>query len=217
MCARRAEIFRELCNSFARVGRNICVVPTLNANIDNSINSRRRCEICKAHAGRVHAFFCARRVPDFQNFCNFLRDFCTKFASPRRWTLALSCIRTHTDSQKSCNEIMRFAQPRWSSSRSFSARGAPKIFGNFAIFFARVRRKICVIPTLDACFFGSEFNADSANSRRRREACTAHAGRVHAFFCVRGVPDFQKFCNFFSGSLHKIRVTPTLDSRVILH
>ena len=44
-----------------------------------------------------------------------------------------------------------------------TVRGAPKIFGNFLIVFARARCKICVIPTLDACFFVSECNADSDN------------------------------------------------------
>ena len=29
-CARRAENFRKLCNSFARVARKICVIPTLD-------------------------------------------------------------------------------------------------------------------------------------------------------------------------------------------
>ena len=112
---------------------------------------------------------------------------------------------------------MRFAQPRWSISRNFTARGAPKIFGNFAIFFARVRRKMYEIPTLDTCFFGSECNFDSVNSRRRRRACTAtaHAGRVHAFFCARGVPDFQKFCNFLQDFCTKF--ASPLDAELSRH
>ena len=77
----------------------------------------------------------------------FRAIFCAKFASSRRWTRASSCIRTHADSEKSCNEVLRFAQPRWPSSRNFCARGggALKIFGklnNICKFFARVRRKI---------------------------------------------------------------------------
>ena len=131
--------YRRLCNSFARIRRKICVIPTLHAfffgsdcNAD-SINSQRRCEACAAHAGRMHAFFCARDVPDFRKFGNLSREFCAKFASSRRWTRALSCIRTHADSAKSCNEVLQFAQSRWSSLRNFCARGAPKCFGDFAI------------------------------------------------------------------------------------
>ena len=106
LCARRADFFRELCNSFARVGRKICVIPTLDAfffgsecNAD-SINSQRRCEVCAAHAGRVHAIFVRGACRISGNFANFSRDFCAKFASSRRWTRALSCIKTHADSEK---------------------------------------------------------------------------------------------------------------------
>ena len=57
-----------------------------------------------------------------------------KVGPSRGWTRDLSCIRTHTDSDKSCNEVLRFAQPRRPSSRNFCARGALKIFGDFAFF-----------------------------------------------------------------------------------
>ena len=137
LCARRADFFRELCNSFARVGRKICVIPTLDAfffgsecNAD-SINSQRRCEVCAAHAGRVHAIFVRGACRISGNFAKFSRDFCAKFASSRRWTRALSCIKTHIESEKYFNEVLRFAQPRWPSSRTFCARGAPTFFGNF--------------------------------------------------------------------------------------
>ena len=156
-CARGApKFFRNFEISFARVGRKICDVPTLDGfffesecNAD-TINSQRRCGVCTAHAGRVHAIFVRGACRISENFTNFSRDFCAKFASSRRWTRALSCIRTHADSEKSCNEVLRFAQPRCPSSPNFCARGAPKFFGNFEISFARVRRKICVIPRL--CF-----------------------------------------------------------------
>ena len=74
-----------------------CMIPTLDilffeyeCNAD-SINSQRRCEVCAAQARRVHAFFGARDVPDFQ-----------------------------------------------------------KLNRNFAKFFTRILRKICVISTLDS-------------------------------------------------------------------
>ena len=96
--ARRAEKFRGLCNSFARVGRKFCVIPTRDAFLfesecnTDSINSQRRCEVCAAHAGRVHAIFVRGACRISGNFANFSRDFCAKFASSRRWTRALLII-----------------------------------------------------------------------------------------------------------------------------
>ena len=130
------------------------------------------------------------------NFANFSRDFCARFASSRRWTRDLSCIRTHTDSDKSCNEVLRFAQPRWPSSRNFCARCAPKNFGNFAILSRELGGKNCVIPTLAAFLFESECNTDSIHSLRPCEVCAAHAGRVRAI-SVRGACRISgKFSNF---------------------
>ena len=82
--ARRAEKFRGLCNSFARVGRKICVIPTRDAFLfesecnTDSINSQRRCEVCATHAGRVHAIFVRGACRISGNFANFSRDFCEK-------------------------------------------------------------------------------------------------------------------------------------------
>ena len=162
MCAWRAENFRELYNFFARVGRKICVIPTLhafffgyecNSDSTNSISDvvkyaqrtlaectqilcarraglpeilqffrailaqiimvcvistpdarlfgcQRKHDFVKtfqdirrvaAHAGRVHAIFCARGAPKiFKNFCNFSRDFGATFACSRRSTRAFS-------------------------------------------------------------------------------------------------------------------------------
>ena len=38
-CARRAENFRKLCNSFARVGRKNCVFPTLDVCFSSDLNA----------------------------------------------------------------------------------------------------------------------------------------------------------------------------------
>ena len=53
----------------------ICVIPTRDAFLfeyecnTDSINSQRRCEVCAAHAGRVHAIFlCAGRSGIPENF-----------------------------------------------------------------------------------------------------------------------------------------------------
>ena len=121
-----------------------------------------------------------------------------------------------TSPGKSCNEVLRVAQPCWPSSRTFCARRA-EIFRGLCNSFARVGRKICVIPALDAFFFGSECNADSINSQRRCGVCTAHAGRVHAIF-VRGACRISgNFAKFSHDFLRKTCVVSTLDLRVILH
>ena len=140
-CARRAKIFRDLGNFFARVGHKICVTPTLDACffgfecISGSF-IQRTATLCSMRSARWPNArnFCARGVPDFRKFANFSREFCAKFASSRRWTRASSCIKSHADSEKSCNEVLQCVQPRWPSSRNFCARGAPKFFGDFCIF-----------------------------------------------------------------------------------
>ena len=78
-------------------------------------------------------FLCAGRA----GFPEILQIFRALFAQNLRHLDAgfaryLALERTPTQ-KKSCNEGPRFAQPRWPSSRNFCARGAPKIFGDFAI------------------------------------------------------------------------------------
>ena len=94
----------------------------------------------------------------------------------------------------------------------FCARGAPKIFRNFAIFAVRFWRDVCVLSTPNARFFGMVRNVDSANfsdvslsmrSARWPDACS---------FCARGAPEFRKFCNFFAQVWRKICVTSTSDA-----
>ena len=139
--ARRAEKFRGLCNSFARVGRKFCVIPTRDAFLfesecnTDSINSQRRCEVCAAHAGRVHAIFARGACRISGNFANFSRAFRAKFASSRRWIRALSCIRTHADSEK---ELQRRSAVRATTLAEFTqllcARRA-EIFRKLRNFF----------------------------------------------------------------------------------
>ena len=99
-------------------------------------------------------------------------------------------------------------------------RAARRIFfGNFATLSRELGAKKVVMPTLDDRFFGSEYNADSVNSRRRCELCAFEctlADCTH-FFGARGAPDFRKFCKLFAQLLRKICVIPTLDSRIIFH
>ena len=67
-------------------------------------------------------------------------------------------------------------------------------FRKFCNFFARVRRKVCVISTLDARLFGGQRTHDFVNTFQDIRRVAAQAGRVHAIFCARGAPKI--FRNF---------------------
>ena len=86
-------------------------------------------------------FFCARGVPDFRKFCKFFARFLRNICVISTLDSRVILLKAYADSEKSCNEILRFAQPRGPSSRKFSARGAPKFFGNFAILSRELRAK----------------------------------------------------------------------------
>ena len=97
--ARRAEKFRGLCNSFARVGRKFCVIPTRDAFLfesecnTDSINSQRRCKCAQRTLAECMQFFVRGACRISGNFAKFSRVFCATFASSRRWTRALSCLK----------------------------------------------------------------------------------------------------------------------------
>ena len=129
--------------------------------------------------------FCARGVPDFRNFCKFFARFLRKICVIS--TLD-SRVILHSNARRLGKELQRSSAVRATTLAEFTqllrARRAEK-FRGLCNSFARVGRKICVIPTRDAFLFESECNTDSINSQRRCEVCAAHAGRVHAIF-VRG-------------------------------
>ena len=135
--------------------------------------------------------------------------------------LALERIPTRKRAAKECyalraTTLVEFTQLFCARRR----RRAENLNSEILQFFSRefaVRRKFCVSPMLDACFFGSECNADSINSQRRCEACAAHAGRMHALFLCAGRAGFPEICNFFARILRKFCFISTLNSRVILH
>ena len=87
-------------------------------------------------------FLCAGRA----GFPEILQIFRAIFAQNLRHLdagLALYLALERTSTQKSSFiEVLWFAQPRWPISRNFCARGAPKIFGNFAIFSREFGEKI---------------------------------------------------------------------------
>ena len=144
---------------------------------------------------------------------NFLRKFCVISTLDSRVILHSNAHRLGKELQQNsavcATTLAEFTQ-------LLCARRAEN-FRRLCNFFARIRRKICVTPMLDAFFFGSECNTDSINSKLRFKVRAAHAGRMHAIFVRGGVADFRKICKFFARILRKLGVISTLDSRVILH
>ena len=137
--------------------------------------------------------FCARGVPDFRNFANFSRKFLRRICvsstlDPR--------IILHENSHRLGIELQRSSEVCETTLAEFTqllcARRA-KIFRDLGNFFARVGRKICVTPTLDACFFGFECISGSF-IQRTATLCSMRSARWPNArnFCARGVPDIAE-------------------------
>ena len=129
--------------------------------------------------------FCARGVPDFRKFCKI-------FARILRKICAISTLDSrvilHQNARRLGKELQRSFAVRATTLAEFTqllCAWRAENFRELCNFFARVGRKICVIPTLHAFFFGYECNADSINSisdvvkyaQRTLAECTA----LHAF------------------------------------
>ena len=97
------------------------------------------------------------------------------------------------DSVNFSDVSLSMCSARWPDACKFCARGAPK-FRKFCNFFARFRRKVCVISTPDARLFGCQRTHDLVKSFEDVMRVAAHASRVHETFCARGAPNF--FRNF---------------------
>ena len=97
-----------------------------------------------------------------------------------------------TDSVKSCNELLRFAQQRWPTSRNFCARGAP-ILQFFRASWAQNLRD----PDAGR-LFDSYLNAMLTQSTLSEimQFCSARWLSARNF-CARGVPAFRNFLQMF--------------------
>ena len=125
--------------------------------------------------------FCARGVPDFRKFCiEIFRAIFVQNLHHLDAGLARYLELEHTPTRN--RAATKFCGSRNHAGRvhAIFVRAARRNFSKtFKISFARVGRKMCVIPALDAFFFGSECNADSINSQRRCGVCTAHVELFH--------------------------------------
>ena len=107
LCARRAEIFRLL-NIFFRASfaQNLRDLDAgrFRFRISNAMLTRSTLSDVVRYAqltmDECTQFFVRGACRISGNFAKFSRGFRAKFASSRRWTRALSCIRTHADSEK---------------------------------------------------------------------------------------------------------------------
>ena len=90
---------------------------------------------------------------------------------------------------------------RGPSARKFCARGSPK-FRKFCNFFARFRRKICVISTPDARLFGCQRTHDLVKSFKDVMRVAAHRHAECMQFFVRAARrKFSEILQFFRAKL----------------
>ena len=191
LCARRAgipEILHFLRASLGPVWPNICVTSTPDAYFfafGRTSELVKSCNDVLRFTQRMLAdfrqFLCARRA----KFPGNLQLFRATFAEDLRdldILLGLFCILTHC---RLGEEIQRgfcgLRNVRWPNACKCCARGAPKL-QNFCNFFARLRRKICVISTPDARLFGCQRTHDLVKRFEDVMRVVAHAGRVNATF-----------------------------------
>ena len=182
-CARGApKFFENFASFFARVGRKVCVVPTLDAFLFSELNAMlNRSNLCDVvqYAQRTLAeciqFLCAGRAGFSEILQNF-RPIVARTVCVLDAELARNRSLERIPTQK--RFALKFCGFRNNAGRLHAVLCArrPEFFRKLRIFFARFGRKICVIPTLDARFFGSRCNSDSINSHRRCAVCAAHAG-----------------------------------------
>ena len=185
LCARRAgfpEILQFLRGSLAQ---NLRDIDARRALFRISTHSRRS-SVHTAYAGCFLGNFSARGAPNFREICNY---FARVFAEDLRdldILLGLFCILTHCRlSEEMQRGFCGLRNVCWPNACKFCARGAPKL-RKFCNFFARFRRKICVISTPDARLFGCQRTHDLVKRFEDVMRVAAHAGRVHAlFFNVR--------------------------------
>ena len=103
--------------------------------------------------------------------------------------------------------------PRPCLQRNFLCARCAEIKG-ICNFFARFRRKVCVISTPDAHLFGFQRIHDLVKSFEDAMRVSAHKKRVHEIFCARGAPNFlQKFCTSFARFWRNNCVISTPNSR----
>ena len=125
---------------------------------------QQRFATCAALAGRVHAVFCARDVPEFRKFWNFfarvwqqkLRDIDARRAPFHIWTH----FRLSQQMQRRSSAHAAHA----GRVQAISLRAARQNSGKFAIFSNRLLRKICVISARHLEFFAFQRTADSVKS-----------------------------------------------------
>ena len=140
-----APKLRKFCISFVTFLRKFCVVSTPNAYLfvsDRTFNSlhqepQRRPETCAAHAGRLQAFFCARRgeiSEILQNFRRIFGIFCLFWNKISVISTPCACFfgcKTTIDLIESFVDAICFAQRTLAEKNSNSARVARRNSGKF--------------------------------------------------------------------------------------
>ena len=96
---------------------------------------------------------------------------------------------------------MRVAQRTLAECTQFFVRAVRRNSGNFANFFARFQRKVCVISTPDARLFGCQRTHNLAKSIEDVMRIETHAGQMNTTFCARGALKIFENFPFFRAIL----------------
>ena len=97
---------------------------------------QQRFATCAALAGRVHAVFCARGVPEFQKLWNFFARVWQKNCVTSAPDAHLFTSGLTSDSVKRCNDVLRLTQRMLAEFRQFLCARRAKIPGNLQLFRA---------------------------------------------------------------------------------
>ena len=91
---------------------------------------QQRFATCAALAGRVHAVFCARGVPEFRKFRIFFARVWQKNCVTSTPDAHLFTFGLTSDSVKGCNDVLRLTQRMLAEFRQFLCTRRAKIPGN---------------------------------------------------------------------------------------
>ena len=93
-------------------------------------------------------------------------------------------------------------------------RAARRTFSEILQFFCAILAQRLRDLDAERALFRIGTHFQLGQLQQRFATCAALAGRVHAVFCARGVPEFWKFSIFFARVWHKSCVTSTPDAHL---
>ena len=147
--------FAIFCKNFAQNLRDLDAGLARYLALERTSTRKRAatkfCGSCN-HAGRIYVTFLRAACRKFSETLQFFRaSWAQNFCDPDAGRLFFSDLNAMLN-RSTLSDVVRYAQLTIDECTQFScAQGVPD-FRKFCNSFARVARKICVIPTLDVCF-----------------------------------------------------------------